>query len=457
MQTIAIIGAGLSGTLCLINLIKFQTEKLRIFIIDKSTKPGYGLAYCTPEPHHLLNVPAASMGAFADAPDHFHQWLVRHRYEYKPDDFVPRFLYGSYINELYLEALSKQSKDLEINFLQNEAIDIEVFQHKAFIHLDDRNLVMSDKVILALGNFPAAHLELSDMRYTKDERYIQHPWEEGILDKIGKDDDVLIIGTGHTMIDVFSSLHHKNHRGTITAISKHGLLPKVHQQQEFLQSTDYLAVFPRPYKLNSLFSYLKPYLKQDNWQEVINNVAKHFQLIWSELSLEDKQRFCRHLHSRWSVARHRMPAQVASIIGSRWQQGQLKIVAAQVENIHPTPNSLEATIYLRKVQQSTTLQPKFIINCTGQENNYAKLNNPLVQKLFKNGLLRNDSLNLGVNATADGALIDASGRISNILYTIGPPLRGILGETTLVSDIRVQAQNLANILLKKNMNVAHAY
>jgi uncharacterized NAD(P)/FAD-binding protein YdhS len=457
MQTIAIIGAGLSGTLCLINLVKTQTEKLRIFIIDKTNKPGYGLAYCTPEPHHLLNVPAVRMSAFVNEPDHFYNWLLKHRYNYKSSDFVPRFLYGSYIHELYLEAVTRQSKNLEVHYLPNEAIDIELFQRKAFIHLDDNNLVMSDKVILALGNFPAAHLELPDMSYIRSKRYIQHPWNDGILNKIASNDDIMIIGTGLTMVDIVASLHHKGHRGSITAVSKNGFLPKLHDRADIDSTPDYLAVIPRPTDLNQIFSYMKPYLKQDNWLEAVNNILLHFKEIWSELSVQDKQRFSRHLHSRWSAARHRMPAQVGKIISSMVESGQLKVVSALLQNIQSAENCLEATVYLRKVQETIELCPKFIINCTGQESNYEKLNNKLVQKLVKNGLLRNDPMNLGVNATAEGALIDASGRVSNILFTLGPPLKGVLGEASSVPEIRQQAQRLANILTSQTSRIAHAY
>lgn len=45
-----------------------------------------------------------------------------------------------------------------------------------------------------------------------------HPWSGG-LSRIGKDDDVVLVGTGLTMVDVVLDLHSRGHRGRITAVS----------------------------------------------------------------------------------------------------------------------------------------------------------------------------------------------------------------------------------------------
>src|SRR5690606_25359129 len=53
----------------------------------------------------------------------------------------------------------------------------------------------------------------------------------------------------------------------------------------------------------------------------------------------------------------------------------------------------------------------------------------------------------GLTVSPDGALIDAEGRVSDSLFTLGPPRKGTLWETTAVPEIRVQAQQLAERLL----------
>ena len=62
-----------------------------------------------------------------------------------------------------------------------------------------------------------------------------------------------------------------------------------------------------------------------------------------------------------------------------------------------------------------------------------------------------DKLALGLDATVSGALKDINGNESNILYTLGPPLKGQLWETTAVPEIREQALRLANILVESTV------
>ena len=65
------------------------------------------------------------------------------------------------------------------------------------------------------------------------------PWERDKIAGIAKDADVLIVGTGLTMGDVVVTLREQGHRGRVTAISRHGLLPRTHA--EFDASIDFLA------------------------------------------------------------------------------------------------------------------------------------------------------------------------------------------------------------------------
>jgi len=58
-----------------------------------------------------------------------------------------------------------------------------------------------------------------------------------------------------------------------------------------------------------------------------------------------------------------------------------------------------------------------------------------------------DTLGLGLKVGENGALIDAADTLSEQLFTLGPPQKGFLWETTAVPEIRVQAANLASLLL----------
>ncbi|HEY4171943.1 MAG TPA: FAD/NAD(P)-binding protein, partial [Rhodopila sp.] len=61
MTTIAIIGAGFSGTLLSLHLLRHCPPPIRLVLIERNSQFGRGLAYATGNASHILNVPAARM------------------------------------------------------------------------------------------------------------------------------------------------------------------------------------------------------------------------------------------------------------------------------------------------------------------------------------------------------------------------------------------------------------
>src|SRR5580704_13574523 len=73
--TIAIIGAGFSGTLLALHLLRRCPGSVRIHLIEQRPRFGRGLAYSTGNLSHVLNVPTSRMSAFHDKPHDFLDWL----------------------------------------------------------------------------------------------------------------------------------------------------------------------------------------------------------------------------------------------------------------------------------------------------------------------------------------------------------------------------------------------
>ena len=103
--TIAIVGAGFSGSLVAVHLLKTAHRPLLIKLIERDRDIGKGVAYSTTTNSHLLNVSAGKMSAFPDDPGHLLRWLHYNRNElatFLPRDlnassFIPRQIYGLYI------------------------------------------------------------------------------------------------------------------------------------------------------------------------------------------------------------------------------------------------------------------------------------------------------------------------------------------------------------------------
>src|SRR5690606_6039860 len=88
---------------------------------------------------------------------------------------------------------------------------------------------------------------------------------------------------------------------------------------------------------------------------------------------------------------------------------------------------------------------RLVVNCTGPQT-ILLTRDSLVAGLIGSGAVRPEPLGLGFDATADGALITADGAVPRVLWTIGPPRRGNLWETSAIPEIRNQAVVLTRAL-----------
>ncbi|WP_010545164.1 FAD/NAD(P)-binding protein, partial [Sphingomonas elodea] len=146
IEHVAIVGAGFSGTLQAINLIRHEGP--RATLIERAPVAGTGLAYGAAHPSHLLNVRAANMSAFPDDPGHLVRWLEARGVENAATSFVPRRVYGEYLREMLEEALARYPDRLRL--LRGEVEDVTFDADGATLHLADGRL-QADTAVLAGG------------------------------------------------------------------------------------------------------------------------------------------------------------------------------------------------------------------------------------------------------------------------------------------------------------------
>jgi uncharacterized NAD(P)/FAD-binding protein YdhS len=110
---IAIVGAGFTGTMLAVQLLRRVDHPTEISLIDRRGSFGRGLAYSTRNLRHVLNVRVANMSAFDDEPHHFISWLWENDTIYgeapgvppSGHAFVSRGTYGSYIEDVLRAAM----------------------------------------------------------------------------------------------------------------------------------------------------------------------------------------------------------------------------------------------------------------------------------------------------------------------------------------------------------------
>ncbi len=124
-RTIAILGAGFSGTAVAIHLLQRPAgSPLRVVLLDRETT-GRGLAYADRGYPYLLNVPAGRMSANADEPLDFLNFAQTHIPTATAHDFLPRSLYGEYLQARLLAAERAAAPDVVLERIFATAVSIK--------------------------------------------------------------------------------------------------------------------------------------------------------------------------------------------------------------------------------------------------------------------------------------------------------------------------------------------
>jgi uncharacterized NAD(P)/FAD-binding protein YdhS len=449
-MTIAIIGGGFSGSMVATHLLLGATFPLDIKIIERQPLLGRGVAYGTNYASHLLNVPAGKMSAFPDDPAHLLRWLQTIGSEVKPDTFIPRNLYGQYIQNVLDEAEAKAPNYVHLERLNDEAIALQPETKTATIYLHSGKTIQADKIILALGNFPPSDPPVADRSFYKSSRYIGYAWSADAIAGLSAKEPVLLIGSGLTMIDLVIALQDSGHKGIIHVVSRHGLFPLPHQPATPVPA--FLNPETAPKNIRALLRLVRQQLKQNsnsevNWRAVIDSLRPITQQLWQSLPLEEKRRFLRHLRPYWEVHRHRAAPKIMDAIAQLQQSQQLLVHKGRIQTYRETATGVEVLIRNRQ-GDDVVIPVSGVINCTGPECDYRKFQHPLIANLLQQGLIRPDSLALGLDVDSNGALVATNGATSELLSTLGSPRKGSLWETTAVPELRVQALALAQNLIK---------
>jgi uncharacterized NAD(P)/FAD-binding protein YdhS len=452
-MTITIVGGGFSGVLVATQLLKHAMTPLEIKLIESKSVLGRGVAYGTDISCHVLNVPAGKMSAFPDEPDHFFNWLEKQEELLKElgdetlttGTFVPRKIYGIYGQAILEDAIRNAAPHVTFEWIKEDAIDISPLGENKEITLSNGEKIIAQKIVLALGNFPPANPSIEDPSFYQDhEHYISYPWGSHVFDLIKPDENILLIGSGLTMVDIAIGLKYQNHQGRIYVVSRHGFLPQSHQETQPYQGLNLTKI--TPLSIRNLLRQVRQIIKQAetqgiNWRGVIDAIRPETQVLWQSLSLEEKRRFLRHLRPYWEIHRHRVAPKIFGLLQEILNSHQLQVMAGKVQKFAVTPKGVDVFVKPRHSnnKELTRLTVNRVINCTGSECDYRQFQHPLIVNLRDRGLMSPDPLNLGLDVASNGALIGEKGVVSSWLYTLGSPRKGCLWETTAIPEIRQHA------------------
>lgn len=452
MSRIGIVGAGLSGRLLALNLLRIASPDRRASIVmfDRGDALSMGPAYSDESDYLLLNVPTGRMGAFSEDPEHFLTWLQDRGTHVGRWDFLPRILFRDYILALMHEAVEATAGSATLEHVRGEVTDVAVVDGGATIQLGNERAFAVDKAVLALGNFPPRQPNIESRPNLQSKRYVHAPWDVGVILGLEERDTVFFIGTGQTTVDLMVALHRRGHRGQIVAISRRGLLPLVHRGFEVYPS--FFEEIEQSQSILEIFRVVRRHLEGAasdgiDRRAVIDSLRPHTQAIWRSLPEDEKRRFVRHVFRYWEIIRSRIPPESERLIDDLRVSGQLRIVAGRVQDLVETEGAIEVRYVARGSTTTQVESAALVINCIGPESDYERIDHPLIRNLLRRQLIRSGPAHLGIDALPNGAILEKGGAASDVLYTLGSTMKGVLWEVLAVPEIRVQAEQLAHLLL----------
>lgn len=452
---IAIVGGGFSGVAVAWQLLQRMQAPAMVHLVNRGPL-GRGLAYGSPSPHHLLNVPAGRMGIDPADEAGFVHYLRGIGLPFAGSDFVPRTLYGAYLEWCLGDARAQaQARGVQLQIHDGAVTGIEPHVGGFALHLSAAPgaRVEADSVVLALGNFASVPPALQPGFDWQGPGLHLSPWTARRLAPEDLNAPVLLLGSGLTAYDALLQLRHEGHRGPVTMLSRRGLRAQPHRPLETpppqgIVSPDVLAAEG---SLRSMLQQVRGAVKAAqtsglDWRDVIGGLRPATPRLWAQLAPDERRRFLRHVLPYWDTHRHRAAVPIAQRIEAERQAGSLVSMAGRLRGLTPVPGGWRADIEARGSGGLRSMQVSSVVNCTGPSSDVRRVDDALLAGLLAQGRLRPDALGLGLEVDAQYRLLDTAGVPQPRLRYVGPLLKAGYWEATAVPELRAHAHAVAKAM-----------
>jgi uncharacterized NAD(P)/FAD-binding protein YdhS len=428
-RSVIIIGAGFSGTLTAVQLMRQHKAPITITLIESRGTYGPGLAYSVPSERFKLNVRAKAMGALPEAPEHFLEWLVQMTPHIPSEEFVSRRLYGEYLQQLLAET-TRNSPHHTCTCLQDTATDIALVREGAAVSvsLAKHGSLTADMCVVAIGN-----LQRSSLPGVTASTLCRSPHSASTYGDLHEKSSLLIIGSGLSAVDAIIEAEGSGFSGRYRVISRHGRFPLAHEQADY----HCVALPERWYELGStrhLLRLIRCLSKASgSSQPVFEAMRVDIPKMWQHLSLAERRRFLRHARALWDIHRHRIPGEHRALLSALEARGRLTISAGRIVKSAASADGIAITFSSKGGFQSVSAD--VVILCIGPEGDVTRVDHPVVRSILHRGYFQPSSLGLGFE--------EMSHPPTTRIVLIGPLQRHSSWEATAVRELRQAAADTA--------------
>lgn len=440
-----VIGGGASGALVAAHLLGEGAPARTVALVEPRAVVAEGVAYSTRRGEHLLNVRAAGMSAFDDAPGDFVRFLGTLPENAGEDPaalgvrFMPRRVYARYLAAV-LDASPGRGR---LHRLQDAVQDVVRADDGFEVWLASGGRLQARSVVLAVGN-RSAPLPLASMAAAGAPAAIE-AWDYPAVATIAPDADVCILGAGLSMVDVVLTLRAGGHRGRITTLSRRGLVPLPHAApcapaDVDLQQLLAMGLAARMRTIRQLAA--REMARGRPWQGAMDALRPHVQALWTSLDADGQRRFLRHAVRHWDVHRHRIPAEVAAQLEAAVDAGRLEHLAGCLVAIEQVGPRLGIAWRPRGSDGTARFEADVLVNALGMDKRI-DAGTGLLPRLCARGLLHRGPHCIGAATRADGVPLAADGLPVTGLWTLGSLRVGDLWESIAMPELRGQARAVA--------------
>lgn len=442
---VAIIGGGFAGAAAALRVIEATLAPLAVTIIEPRGRLGRGIAYSTAEPGHLMNGPARNLSLYPEAPLHFVHWLQAQsrRGGWRPTGDVsweycqpPRWLFGTYVETRLATAAIDYAERVRLRHRRDRAVAVARLGEEVVVTLADGGALLADVVVLATG---------TGQRTTDgdDPRIIADPYHPSAYAGAPAAAEVVVLGTGLSMLDAVVSLERAGFRGRFRAVSRSGTMVEPRRNVPAApMDTDATP------SLRGLLRQVQEHRRAlaaagEDWQQMIPPVRAAVPELWVRATPAERRRFLRHAQLVWKKCIHLAPIESHRLAEALRADGRLVLEAAEVEATAPGPDGRIAVRVRRTAGEADTLAADLVISCLGPGRAWSDHRDPLHQSLLARGLARPHCTGLGIDIDpATNRVVPANGAAGGPLFALGAPVRGAVWESTSVREIAAQARSL---------------